>query len=268
MITLRYDIMTETERQREVLRYIEEAILDQRMEIHMQPVYSLEQDKITSLEVLSRMKDQEGNFINPEYFIHVAEENHCILKLGELIFRRACIFASQNHIFDYGIEYMNVNISPGQCQYERLTEDFVEIAAEYDIPVERIHLEITESEFQDPQAVERTLDRLRKFGMQVALDDFGTGCSTLLSILELPIDYVKIDKSLVWSYGEGGNQFLDDLMPVIKNEGKKVIAEGIETEEHIEIFRRLQGDYLQGYYYSKPLPEHEFVKYVREFNHV
>ena len=123
---------------------------------------------------------------------------------------------------------MNVNISPGQCQYERLTEDFVEIAAEYDIPVERIHLEITESEFQDPQAVERTLDRLRKFGMQVALDDFGTGCSTLLSILELPIDYVKIDKSLVWSYGEGGNQFLDDLMPVIKNEGKKVIAEGIE----------------------------------------
>ena len=104
--------------------------------------------------------------------------------------------------------------------------------------------------------------------MQVALDDFGTGCSTLLSILELPIDYVKIDKSLVWSYGEGGNQFLDDLMPVIKNEGKKVIAEGIETEEHIEIFRRLQGDYLQRYYYSKPLPEHEFVKYVREFNHV
>ena len=64
LITLRYDIMTETERQREVLRYIEEAILDQRMEIHMQPVYSLEQDKITSLEVLSRMKDQEGNFIS------------------------------------------------------------------------------------------------------------------------------------------------------------------------------------------------------------
>lgn len=61
---------------------------------------------------------------------------------------------------------------PGQCQYERLAEDFVEIAAEYDIPVERIHLEITESEFQDPQAVERTLDRLRKFGMQVALDRF------------------------------------------------------------------------------------------------
>ena len=83
-----------------------------------------------------------------------------------------------------------------------------------------------------------------------------------MSILELPIDYVKIDKSLVWSYGEGGNQFLDDLMPVIKNEGKKVIAEGIETEEHIEIFRRLQGDYLQGYYYSKPLNEENFIRFL------
>lgn len=268
LVELKYDVMMETEKQREVLHQIEEAILDQSMEIHMQPVYSIKKKKITSLEVLSRMKDKEQKYINPEYFIHVAEKNHRILPLGELIFRRACIFASQNHIFDLGIEYMNVNISPGQCQYERLTEDFVEIAAEYNIPVERIHLEITESEFQDPEAVERTLARLRKSGMQVALDDFGTGCSTLLSILELPLDYVKIDKSLVWSYDTDKNRFLDDLMPVIKAEGKKVIAEGIETEDHIEILRRLQGDYLQGYYFSKPLPEREFVKFVREFNEV
>ncbi|MCH5267321.1 MAG: EAL domain-containing protein [Lachnospiraceae bacterium] len=266
LIELRYDIMSETEKQREVLHLIEKAILDQSMEIFLQPVYSMDQKKITSLEVLSRMKDDNQNYINPEYFIHVAEENHRILELGELIFRRACIFASQNHIFDLGIEYMNVNISPGQCQYEYLTENFEEIAREYDIPLDKIHLEITESEVQDPEAVKRTLARLRKSGMEVALDDFGTGCSTLLSILDLPLDYVKIDKSLVWSYDSGGNRFLDDLMPVIKAEGKKVIAEGIETEEHIEIFKRLRGDYLQGYYFSKPLPEREFVHFVREFN--
>lgn len=266
LIELRYDVMSEAEKQLEVLHLIEKAILDQSMEIFLQPVYSLDQKKITSLEVLSRMKDDNQNYINPEYFIHVAEENHRILQLGELIFRRACIFASQNHIFDLGIEYMNVNISPGQCQYEHLTENFAEIAKEYDIPLDKIHLEITESEVQDPEAVKRTLERLRKSGMEVALDDFGTGCSTLLSILELPLDYVKIDKSLVWSYDAGDNKFLDDLMPMIKAEGKKVIAEGIETEEHIEIFKRLRGDYLQGYYFSKPLPEREFVHFVREFN--
>lgn len=268
LIHLEYDIMTEAERQREVLHQIEEAILDQSMEIQMQPVYSMEKQKITSLEVLSRMKDEKQNYINPEYFIHVAENNHRILQLGELIFRRACMFASQNRIFDLGIEYMNVNISPIQCQDEHLTENFVRIAGEFDIPVERIHLEITESEFQDPEAVEHTLARLRKSGMQVALDDFGTGCSTLLGVLELPLDYVKIDKSLVWSYDAGDNRFLDDLMPVIRAEGKKVIAEGIETEDHIEIFRRLKGDFLQGYYFSKPLPEREFVNFVKEFNHI
>lgn len=266
LIPLKYDTVSELEQKQEVAHLIDEAIMDQSMEIHMQPVYSLEKDKITSLEILSRMKDREGKYINPEFFIHVAEDNHTIVQLGELIFRRSCIFASQNHIFDLGIEYMNINISPGQCQYEYLAERLVGIAEEYDIPMDRIHVEITESEFQDPKAVERTLQKIRDAGMQVALDDFGTGCSTLLSILDMPIDYVKIDKSLVWSYDAGDNQFLDDLMPVIKAEGKKVIAEGIETEDHIEIFRRLRGDYLQGYYFSKPVPEREFVSYVKKFN--
>lgn len=268
LIPLKYDTVSESEQKQEVAHLIDEAIMDQSMEIHMQPVYSLKENRITSLEVLSRLKDRSGKYINPEFFIHVAEDNHTIVQLGELIFRRACIFASQNHIFDMGIEYMNINVSPGQCQYEHLTERLVSIAEEYNIPVERIHVEITESEFQDSEAVERTLAKIRDAGMKVALDDFGTGCSTLLSILDMPVDYVKIDKSLVWSYGAGDNQFLDDLMPVIKAEGKRVIAEGIETEEHIDIFRRLSGDYLQGYYFSKPVPEREFVSFVKNFNHV
>ena len=79
-------------------------------------------------------------------------------------------------------------------------------------------------------------------------------------------NYVKIDKSLVWSFADGKNQFLNDLMPMIKAEGKKIIAEGIETEDHIEIIKRLQGDYLQGYFYSKPLPEAEFVRFLQKFN--
>lgn len=267
LIHLRYDTTAEIERRHKVENLIEEAILDQSVEIHFQPVYSIEKDRITSLEVLARLKDENKQYIDPEYFINIAEKNHMIIKLGELIFRRACIFASQNRIFEKGIEDININLSPGQCRYEYLTENLVHIANEYGIPMERIHLEITESEFRDPAAVELTLQRLRETGAKVALDDFGTGCATLLSILELPLDYVKIDKSLVWSYAEGDNQFLNDLMPMIKAEGIKVIAEGIETKEHIEIFRRLEGDFLQGYYYSRPLPEQEFVRFIRKFNH-
>ncbi len=245
---------------------LEEAVMDNSIEIHFQPIYSIEKEKITSLEVLARLKDENKNYINPEYFIHVAEESHTIIPLGEQIFRKACIFANRNKIFDYGIEDININLSPGQCRYEGLTEVLEGIAKEHGIPMSKMHLEITESEFTDADAVGRTLRRLKETGAKVALDDFGTGYSTLSNILELPVDFVKIDKSLVWSFAEGKNQFLNDLMPMIKAEGKKIIAEGIETQEHIEIIKRLQGDFLQGYHYARPLPEKNFMRFLKEFN--
>lgn len=266
LVLLRHDVVEESEDKKRVAHLVEEAIMDNSIDIHFQPIYSIEKGRITSLEVLARLKDENKNYINPEYFIHVAEENHTIIQLGEQIFKKACIFASQNRIFDYGIEDMNINLSPGQCRYEALAERLTEIAAKYQIPMERMHLEITESEFTDAAAVGRTLRRLKETGAKVALDDFGTGYSTLANILELPVDFVKIDKSLVWSFAEGKNQFLNDLMPMIKAEGKKIIAEGIETQEHIDIIKRLQGDFLQGYHYARPLPEKNFMRFLKEFN--
>lgn len=266
LVHLRQDVLEQSDEKREVASLVEEAIMDDSIELNFQPIFSFDRGRITSLEVLARLKDREKNYINPEFFIHVAEENHTIIQLGEQIFRKACIFASNNHIFDYGIEDININLSPAQCRYEHLTEDLVSIAETYGIPMTKMHLEITESEFTDKEAVSRTLTRLKETGAKVALDDFGTGNSTLSNILELPVDFVKIDKSLVWSFAEGKNQFLNDLMPMIKAEGKKIIAEGIETTDHIDIIKKLQGDYLQGYYYSKPLPEEEFMRYLIKFN--
>lgn len=266
LIHLGKTAIQDVERTKEVAHLVDEAIMDNSIEINLQPIYSFSSDKITSVEVLARLKDREKNYINPEYFIHIAEENHSIIALGEQIFRKACIFASQNHIFDYGIEEMNINLSPTQCRYENLIERFVEIAEEYQVPMKHIHLEITESEFKDKNAVDQTLHRFYDKGVKVALDDFGTGFSTLSNILELPVDYVKIDKSLVWSYAAGKNQFLNDMMPMIKAEGKKIIAEGIENKEQMEMIKNLNGDYLQGYYFSKPLSETEFVHFLKKYN--
>lgn len=158
---------------------------------------------------------------------------------------------------------MNINISPFQCCYEGLVDDFVRIAGEYQIPVSKIHLEITESALNNREEIQTTLERLSRAGFKIALDDFGTGYSNLTSISMLPIQYVKIDKSLVWSYSEGKNQFLNELVPMIHDEGKQIIAEGIETEEHIEMFRRWKGEFLQGYYFSKPLSGIEFLRYLQ-----
>lgn len=268
LIQLSHESVKLAEDKQMVADLIEQAIMDNSIEIYFQPIYSLEKGRVTSLEVLSRLKDKDKNFINPEFFIHVAEENHDIIALGEQIYRKACIFAVQNHIFEMGIDDININLSPVQCCYEELAQDLIRIAGEYNIPMSRMHLEITESGIMDKEEIRDTLATLRSSGAKIALDDFGTGYSNISSIVSLPVDFVKIDKSLVWSYGRGENKYLDQLVPMIHAEGKRIISEGIETQEHIDIFKRLNGDFLQGYFYSKPLPEQEFIQYLKEANQV
>lgn len=262
LIHLRKEALEEARRFKEVAHRIEEAILDNSLELNFQPIYSFEKNRITSLEVLSRLKDGKHNYINPEYFIHVAEINHTIIQLSRQMFEKTCRFAVDNNIFDRGINDMNINISPIQCQDKHLVQDLKKIAAKYGIPFERFHFEITESRLTDEKAVRETLTKLKENGAKIALDDFGTGYSNIVSIMLMPIDFVKIDKSLLWSYASGDNEFLNELMPMIRGEGKKIIAEGIETEEHIEILRRMGGDFLQGYYYSKPLNEENFIRFL------
>ena len=268
LIRLTHDTVKIAEEKQRVAELIEEAIMDNSIDIYFQPIFSLEKNRVTSIEVLARLKDKDKKFVNPEFFIHVAEENRTILQLGEQIYRKACIFAKQNHIFDLGIDDININLSPVQCCHEELAVDLIRIAGEYDIPMSRMHLEITESDIMDKDEIMMTLESLRSSGAKIALDDFGTGYSSMTSIINLPIDYVKIDKSLVWSYGRGENRYLNQLVPMIHSEGKRIISEGIETQEHIDIFRRLGGDFLQGYYYSKPLPEQEFIQYLKKANHI
>ena len=268
LIPLTHEAVRPAEEKQMVAELVEQAVIDNSIEIYFQPIYSLEKGRVTSLEVLSRLKDKDKKFINPEFFIRVAEENRDIIALGEQIYRKACIFATQNHIFEMGIDDININLSPVQCCYEELAQDLIRIAGEYGIPMSRMHLEITESGLMDKEEIRETLETLRSSGAKIALDDFGTGYSNISSIVSLPVDYVKIDKSLVWSYGRGENKYLDQLVPMIHAEGKRIISEGIETQEHIDIFKRLKGDFLQGYFYSKPLPEYEFLQYLRKTNEI
>lgn len=266
LIHLQHQALKEADERKKVAHFIEDAILNNTLEINFQPIYSFEADRITSLEVLSRLKDENKKYINPEFFIHVAEDNHTIRALSLQMFDKACSFAVRNHIFELGVTDININLSPTHCCEKDAADELLDIAEKYKIQPHYLHFEITESKLTDNGQVRKTLQALKDAGAKIALDDFGTGYSNLSSIQELPIDFVKIDKSLVWSYSNGDNRFLTELLPMIKAEGKKIIAEGIETEEHIEILREMCGDFLQGYFYSKPLPEMQFIRFLREFN--
>ena len=130
-----------------------------------------------------------------------------------------------------------------------------------------LELELTESTANDGnQTIRSNMQKLKDAGARLALDDYGTGYSNLISIINLPFDYIKIDKSILWSYSKGENSILESVVPMMKKQGYKLVCEGVETEYQARLLSNMGCDYLQGYYYSKPIPKTDFVKFVEDFN--
>ena len=166
-----------------------------------------------------------------------------------------------------GLRTLKVNLSPIQCHYNDTADELIEIASSYGVKMNMLELELTESTANDNnQAIWNNMHKLKEAGARLALDDYGTGYSNLVSIIELPFDYIKIDKSILWSYSKGENSILESVIPMMKKQGYKLVCEGVETEFQSQLLASMGCDYLQGYFYSKPLPKDEFVRFVKNFN--
>lgn len=201
-------------------------------------------------------------------FIPVAEKMHMIQTLGMQVFRKACVFAKESGIMgEYGIRTLKINLSPIQCHYADTANELIAIANSYNIDMSKLELELTESTANDGnQAIWNNMKKLKEAGAHLALDDYGTGYSNLVTIIQLPFDYIKIDKSILWSYTKGENTILESVIAMMKKQGYKLVCEGVETEFQAKLLAGMGCDYLQGYFYSKPLPKNDFVKYVESFN--
>jgi EAL domain-containing protein (putative c-di-GMP-specific phosphodiesterase class I) len=156
-----------------------------------------------------------------------------------------------------------VNLSPAQCLNNQLATEFAQIAHSHGVPLSMIDLEVTESAAEDLTSIREQMDGLLAAGTEFALDDFGTGTSNITRLLSLPLHVVKLDMTVVWSYFRGDSTLLPDLINMFRNVNMKVVVEGIETEEMHRAVEEMGCDYEQGYYYSRPLPPQEFVRYMR-----
>ena len=246
---------------------IHRAIKDDRIEVFYQPIYSTKQHKFTSAEALVRVHGEDGNIIPPGKFIDVVEKSNLILKIGQIVFRKVCKFISEHNMNELGLEYIEVNLSVVQCAYQSLALDYIKIMQEYNIDTKYINLEITESASIDSkQILLGNMNKLINHGITFSLDDFGTGQSNLNYIMEMPVNIVKFDKSMTSAYFENNKSqyIMDAAMHMIKGLKLKIVAEGIETEEQFNIMSKLGIDYIQGYYFSKPLSEKDFTKFVEE----
>lgn len=245
-------------RQKIVEAALDKALAERRIMAYYQPIFSTGENRIVGAEALARLVDSEIGNIPPDEFIPIAERSGEIMELGRQIFERVCTFIQSASLRERGIEFINVNLSPAQCMNSQLTAEFSAIAQKYGVPMNMIDFEITESAADDAQEVQTQLVRLQTSGADLSIDDFGTGTSNLTRLIKLPIHVVKLDMSVARAHFNGETKILPDLVRMFKSAGLKIVVEGVETLEMKESLTEMGCDYLQGYFFSRPIPPEDF----------
>lgn len=240
---------------------LQKAIEQREFEVYYQPYVSARGQRIIGAEALVRWPQPDGSFISPAEFIPIAEQTGQIVPLSKLIMRAAIADLAK---WQVGKNFtLSINLSVKQFQRENIIGTVSELAQEYQVPLQQLQFELTESVMvEDAQKVFRELAELRTIGCRVAIDDFGTGFSSLSYLSRLPIDTLKIDREFSQSI------FTDPASPTICKAitdmahglNKMVIVEGIETPEQADFFMRQGCMGLQGFLFYKPMPFDEFYK--------
>lgn len=241
------------------------ALEREELLLYYQPQLNLQSGSIVGAEVLLRWNHPGTGMISPAEFIPLAEETGLIIPIGEWILETVCARNREWQTAGLPIVKLAVNISAKQFR-PTLPNIVAETLARHALEARFLELEITESMImQNVEGVIAMMDDFRSLGISLSLDDFGTGYSSLSYLKRFPIDKLKIDQSFV----RGVTQDADDaaitraIISLSKNLGLRVIAEGVETEEQLAFIKAAGCEEIQGYYYSRPLPEEDFVKFLR-----
>lgn len=259
------EILWKKRRENRIEQILQYAVREKNFDVYYQPIYYVAENRYNSAEALIRLRDEELGFISPEEFIPLAEKNGLIIEIGEQIFRTVCSMISREKLWEKGIEYIEVNLSVVQCMQEKLHERLLSIMDEYGLPYECINLEITETATViSKETLWQNMEQLIARGITFSLDDYGTGYSNMSNVIKYPFHIIKIDKSMVWSAmeDERAMRALKHNVAMIKDLDMHIVAEGAETKEQVRCLSDMGCDYIQGYYYSKPIPEMEFLSII------
>lgn len=260
-----------TDRMRRLREIVSEAIENDGFEVYYQPIISMKDKRIKFAEALVRLKNDELGYVSPEEFIPIAESQGNIVRLGEFVFRSVCRFIREHSLSSMGIRFIEINLSTVQLLQSDLSENLTKIMSSYDINPSSINLEITESaEAIFNSTFMENISALSTLGITFALDDYGTGYANMEYFFHLPLNIIKIDKKILWGSSENKRAMavLECAVVLAHRLGIEVVTEGVRTKEQIELLKELGCEYLQGFYYSEPLPEEEFLKKAGELSSV
>ena len=258
----KYDLMSSLD------KILNEAIMNNRFEVYYQPIFSVSENCYRSAEALVRLYDEHYGFSSPSIFIPAAERSGAILTIGRFVFEETCKFIASDEFRSTGLDYIEINLSLMQCMQGGLAGDLLSIMKKYGVRPDQINLEITESADSETQSIiAENISTLLKAGISFSLDDFGTGYSNMQRMASMPLKIVKLDKTFV---NMNNNP---KLMIVVQNTVKmlkamemEIVVEGVESQELVDRFTLLNCEYIQGFFYSRPLPKNEFVDFIRLHN--
>ncbi|MBQ4465011.1 MAG: EAL domain-containing protein [Oscillospiraceae bacterium] len=247
---------------------VEEAVnrglTENNFEVYYQPTYYLD-GRLHGAEALIRLHDTVIGNVFPDEFIPVAEQMGMVDALDTFVFREVCLFLKSGIPSRYHMDCVNVNLSVLHCMQPDFIRKINHIAEEVGIDKNQINFEITESvAASDYGVLSDIVTNLKREGYHFSMDDYGTGYSNMESIFKLDFDVVKIDKSILWSAekGEVGSIVLENTIRMVRQMHRLILVEGVETQSQIDLLNKLGVDYLQGYFFSRPIPKKEFVELI------
>ena len=246
-------------------RIIQQAIKNEMFEMYFQPIFEIKTRQFVSAEALIRLKNEEFGYISPAVFIPAAEKSGAIHEIGDFVLEEVISTISENSLEECGLDYIEINLSVAQCIESNLSEKIMDLLAKYKVAPQKINLEITETSQQENyDVIERNISTLSQNGITFSLDDYGTGYSNILKIAKLPLDIVKLDKSFVDDLDKPGMKIvISETISMLKKMNKRILIEGVESYEDFDYFRNAGCDYIQGFYFSKPLSKENFFEFLK-----
>ena len=254
-------------RQLQIENLIRQGIKDNLFTVYYQPKVDITTGKLVSMEALVRFEHPNKGIVSPGQFIPLAEQTGQIIEIGEQVLRKACEDTKRWVSEGLFSGRVAVNISAKQFELPDLDDRIENVLRQVGLSPLHLECEITEGTLmENPEEGLRMMQRLRDRGIHLALDDFGTGYSSLAYLKKFPLNTLKIDKAFIDDIANSNvdRHMAAAIINIAHNLGLKVVAEGGEYEEQLNILRRYDCEMLQGYLYSKPLNAERFEKLLRE----
>lgn len=247
-----------------VLQELKTAIEENALQVYYQPLYNCKEERYASAECLLRLFDKNNTMISPGEFIPLAEKYDLMDAISRQLVEKVCMFLSKNRTLP--LQSVSINISGQQMCNLAFWKHVHDCLETYQVSAAQLNIEITERAIiEKPALVQNTMHYLLKQGVRFYLDDFGIGYSNLANMLSLPFDTVKLDSSLVKNITSDTKsaQTVALLIQMMHQAGFQVVAEGLETQQQVQVVKSLGVDSIQGFYYAKPMNETDLIVFCK-----